>query len=54
MKFTQNQSEICKANRLCIAHGKKGISSAHTIQTKNHAFPRALPLPGCSMARFSS
>lgn len=54
MEYTQSQSETCKANRLCAAHRVKGISSAHTAQTQKQAFPRALPLPGCSTARFSS
>lgn len=54
MKYAQSQAEICKANRLCAAHGAKGICSARTVQPQKQAFPGALPLPGCSTARFSS
>jgi len=54
MKYTQNQSEICKANRPCTAHRERGIGSALTVPTETHAFPSAPPLPGCSMARITS
>lgn len=44
MKYTQSQSGICKANRLCAAQGLRRTSSAHAIQTQNQAFPGAPPL----------